>query len=160
MAGKNMSICAVQTSEKEGVDRLYAFLKTGADSTSLETNDDSVEGLNPDDYPNPPERAERDGTSEAMWGQHDSEKEDRSGTAQHHSNAVWDGFRQGRERFLERNFDSFGPSSKQTVEHLSEALDHFKSGDHESSKPFTNSHSKRLPEVVSTVLDKTKNLLK
>lgn len=158
MNTRSMSTCQTQISAEESADVLYNFLKTAGDGTTLETNR-MVPGLAPDTYGNPPARKEREETADALWGQEDLGDDDRSGTAVHHSNSVWDGFRAGRERFLERNFDSFDASKAQALAELSAGFDHFKSGDHESSKPFTNEHSKRVPVVVESVLDKTKRVL-
>jgi len=154
---RTMSVCESQITTEESADRLYAFLKTGADTTQPEVNASAVTGLNPDPYAAPPLRKDLEGTDSALWGQ--EPESDGKATAQVHSNAVWDGFRAGRERFLERNFDSFKPSQEQTQALLSGQLEHFKSGDHESSTPFTRDHSKRRPVEVETVFDKTKRLL-
>lgn len=157
MNTRNMSICAPQISSEEGADRLFAFLKTAGD-TQLEVNEPKS-GLNPDTYPNPPSRKERSESADALWGQETDDGAARNHTGQFHSNAAWDGFRQGRERFLERTFDGFEPSRDQAVKELSGHLDHFSSGNHESSKPFTNEHSKLRPRVAESVFDQTKRKL-
>lgn len=145
------------TEPQEDADRFYELMKSAAPSEEPGDDEKSTVGVNPDPYPDPPDRNE--GNVDALWGEPDIKDADPAGTAQHHTNAAWDGFKKSRERFLERNFDSFEPSAENAQELLSQNLDHFKSGDHESGKPFTNEHSKRNPEVVETVLDKTKRLL-
>jgi len=157
MTARNMSICTTQLSADEGADQLYAFLKTAA-STQLENNE-HVPGMQPDAYPDPPAREERYETADALWGQEPQEEATHSRTGQMHSNAVWDGFRAGRERFLERNFGGFDPSRAQALSELSNGFEHFRAGDHESSKPFTNEHSRRNPGPVETVFEKTKRVL-
>lgn len=137
---------------------LYAFLKS-AEDTTLEQGK-QVPGMQPDAYPRPPTREVNESTADALWGQEPQEEAEHSRTGQMHSNAAWDGFRAGRERFLERNFSGFDPSRAQAVSELSANLKHFRSGDHESSKPFTNEHSSRNPGPVETLFDRTKRLLK
>jgi hypothetical protein len=153
----NFSVCESQVSEQEGTDLLYGFLKTAMDSTQLENNQEQ-KGLNPDPYADPATRKEREDTDNALWGQ-ESAGTGNSGTEQVHSNAVWDGFRNGRERFLKCNFDAFEPSQAQSQELLGNNLEHFKSGDHESHTAFNRDHSDRKPEIPETVLEKTKRLL-
>ena len=130
-------------------------MKSASDDSPGDTEESTV-GVAPDAYPDPPDRHE--GTIQAPWGESDGDN-GKDHTAQHHSNAVWDGFKQGREEFLKRHFDSFASSADATNKTLSEVSSHFKSGDHESSKPFSNDHSKHNPEVVSTLLQKTHSLL-
>jgi hypothetical protein len=129
-------------------------MKSAGDSPG--DTEESTVGVAPNPYPNPPDRHE--GTVQAPWGEEEGDNGG-SGTAQHHSNAAWEGFKRGREEFLKRHFDSFGSSADATNKTLEQNFDHFKSRDHESSKPFTNDHSNRKPEVVSTLLQKTHNLL-
>lgn len=157
MTLRNMSSCAIQMSAEEGADQLYAFMKSAEDN-QLENNR-QVPGMQPDAYPSPPAREEREETADALWGQEPQEEAKHSRTGQMHSNAAWDGFRAGRERFLERNFSGFAPSRTQALSELSGSLEHFRSGDHESSKPFTNEHSNRNPEIVETVFERTKRVL-
>lgn len=154
LPGRNFSITQPLTDPQEDADRFYELMKTAAPSDPPGDLDRSTVGVNPNTYPDPPDRGKN--TIDAPWGEEpDKEESD----AQLHSNAAWDGFKRGREEFLARDFDNFKPSADATVQELSQRFDHFKSGDHESSKPFTNDHSKRTPEVVETVLDKTKRLL-
>jgi hypothetical protein len=154
--GRNFSVCQPLSEPQEDADRFYELMKSAAPETPGDDEESTV-GVNPDPYPDPPDRDK--GNDEAPWGEKDLPPGDRSGTAQHHTNAAWRGFKQSREKFLNRNFDAYTGSAKNSQDVLSQALDHFKSGDHESSKPFNNDHSKRNPEVVETVLDKTVRLL-
>jgi len=153
--GRSFSIDQPLTDPREDADRFYELLKSAApDKGASDGTGQGVAGVNPSPYPDPPDREA--GTVEALWGEEPSKK---SNNAQFHSNAVWDAFRRGREEFLKRDFANYEPSAAAAVRELSQNFDHFKSGDHESSKPFTNDHSKLRPEVVETVLDKTKRLL-
>ena len=118
-----------------------------------------IPGMQADAYPNPATRKDKDGTSDALWGQEPAEESSASQTAAQYSNAVWDGFHQGREELLRRSFDGFEPGREQAVAQMGELLEHAKDGDHESRSPFLRNHSKRNPAVVDTVFDKTKKLL-
>ena len=158
MSLRNGNSCAPQISDEERIDAMYNFLKEGAPNETLENNR-MIEGAQPDAYPAPPTRALSAGTSEALWGQEPHEEGADSQTGNQHSNALWEGFRAGREKFLANNFDGFGPSQGQAVDEMGQLLDHFKDGDHESGTPFLRDHSKRNPAVVATVFDKTKDLL-
>lgn len=153
-----MSLCQSQISQEEATDRLLEFMKSASDDSPGDT-DRSTVGINPEPYKNPPLREAKSGTSEANWGQHDGEEDAPSGTAQHHSNTAWKSFREGRERFLERVFNSFDASRKQSISQLGEEFDHFQNGDHESNGPFLGEHSKRMPREVETVFEKTKRLI-
>lgn len=150
------SICQAMTDPQEDADRFYELLKEAADESPGDDEDKSTVGVNPDPYADPATGAK--GNVDARWGEEDGGTKG-ANTAQHHSNAAWDGFRASREKFLQKNFDSFGTSAENAQAVLGQNLEHFKSGDHESSKPFTNEHSKHNPEVVGTVLDKVKNIL-
>jgi hypothetical protein len=158
MALRNDSTCAPNITAQESVDALYLFLKEGENNSHLENNR-MIEGTQPDAYPDPLTRAQGAGTSEAMWGQEPHEEGAESHTAVQHTNAVWDGFKAGREKFLARNFDGFEPSKTQAKEEVGELFAHGKSGEYESRSPFLRDDSKRNPAVVATVFDKTKRLL-
>lgn len=155
--GRCFSIDQPLTEVSEDADRFYELLKSAAPTSSPGDDGESTVGVNPDAYEDPPDR--ESGNVDALWGESDLPPGDRSGTAQHHTNAVWDEFKKSREKFLARNFNSYEPSAKNSRDVLKQNFDHFASGDHESSKPFTNEHSKRNPEVVDTVLTKTRRLL-
>lgn len=152
------SICQPTTDPQEDADRFYELMKTAAsdDKNAPGDTDRSTVGVNPDPYPDPASQVK--GNVDALWGEEDGGTTN-ANTAQHHSNAAWDGFRASRERFLQHNFNSFGSGAENAQAVLSQNLEHFKDGDHESSKPFTNEHSKRNPEVVSTVLDKVRSTI-
>jgi hypothetical protein len=155
-----MSDCTSQISAEESANHLFNFLKTGAERSAehLENNK-QIEGLQPAAYTDPPARKERDGTSDDYWGQEPNEEKRDSQTAAQHSNAVWDGFKAGREKFLANNFNSFSDNQDQTEKQTGALLDHARTGDFESSSPYLRDKSTRNPAVVATVFDKTKKLL-
>lgn len=155
--GRTYSICQPLSEPQEDADRFYELMKSAASEKTPGDDEESTVGVNPDPYPDPKDRGQ--GNADAPWGESDLPPSDPSGTAQHHTNAAWTGFKKSREKFLQRHFTRFEASAENTNDILGQQLDHFKSGDHESSKPFSNDHSKRNPEVVETVLDKTKRLL-
>ena len=153
---RSYSICQPMTDPQEDADRFFELMKTADDKHVPGDDDRSTVGVNPNQYPDPPDRDS--GVATAPWGESDGVNGEAQ-TAQHHSNAAWDGFRKSREAFLKRHFDAFGPSAENSSAVLSQHLDHFKSGDHESGGPLNRGHSKRNPEVVETVLEKTRRLL-
>jgi hypothetical protein len=155
--GRNFSICQPLSEPQDDADRFYELMKSAAPEKTPGDDEESTVGVNPDQYPDPKDR-ERNNI-DAPWGESDVKSSDPAGTAQHHSNAVWDGFKQSREKFLKRHFDSYDSSSDNAQDVLRQNFDHASKGDFEASKPMTGEASKRQPEVAETVLDKTKRLL-
>lgn len=157
---RTLSDCSSQLSAEESADILYNFLKTSeAKPPEHLENNRMIEGTQPDAYPPPVLRGQHEGTADAYWGQEPAEEDTGSHTGNQHSNAMWDGFKAGREKFLERNFDGFKNNQDQAQNEMGELLQHFNEGEHESGTPFLRDHSKRNPAVVQTVFDRTKKLL-
>lgn len=154
--GRNFSVCQPLSEPQEDADRFYELMKSAAPETPGDDEESTV-GVNPDQYPDPPDREK--GNEEAPWGEEDLPPGDPAGTAQHHTNAAWRGFRQSREKFLDRHFDAYSGSAQNAQDVLKQNLDHAKSGDFEASKPMTGEASKRQPAVADTTLDKTVRLL-
>jgi hypothetical protein len=140
-------------------DKFFSLMeKIGQDDSPGDTGESTV-GVQPDAYPDPSDEGQTgEGTVDASWGQTDIKPGDPAQTAQHHSNAVLDEFRRGREEFLQRHFDAYGSSSKTNQKVMAQALSHG-SGDHESSTAMMDAGSKRSPAAVETVVDKTKRVL-
>lgn len=156
--GRSFSDCLPQRSAQEDADRLHELLKSAAPEDSPGDEDESTVGVNPDQYPDPSDRPQAN--AHASWGEETSPHADSGkSTEVHHSNAVLDGYKAGKETFLKRHFNSFSKSSKTDQALVGQHLDHAKSGDYEGSKPFQEAGSKRQPEHVETVLDKTKRIL-
>lgn len=141
-------------------DQIYQLmLKMGQDDGPGDT-DESVEGFQADAYPTPSDDGQKeDGTTNASWGQSDIKPNDPAGTAVHHSNAVWDEFARGREKFLQRHFDAYGTSQDTNQAVLGQNLQHAKSGDYEASSAMVQEGSDRKPAVAETLVDKTKKVL-
>lgn len=139
---RNMSSCESQISVEEATDQLHAFLKTASDAGT------PVAAA-------APLREPRNNTAEALWGQEDGQAP--SLPAQHHSNAVLEERRRGREAFLKRHFESYGAARAQAEAQLGQSFDHVSSGDYESSN--TDGKSKRTLPVTETMFQKTKRLL-
>lgn len=154
--GRSYSVCQPLSEPQEDADRFYELMKSAApdDKNAPGDTDRTTVGVNPDPYPDPVDRGE--GTTDALWGDKD---DGGRGTSEHFTNAAWRGFKQSREKFLEKNLDSFESSAEGARKTLAQNLDHFQSGDFEARKPFLKEHSDRQPEVVDTVLDKTVRLL-
>lgn len=154
--GRTLSDCLPLTDPQEDADRLYSFLKHGAEGSPGDTEESTV-GTQPDHYPKPVDREE--GNIDALWGESDIKDGDPAGTAQHHSNAVLGEFRRGREEFLGRMFANYSNSKGANNGILKKQLGHAARGDYEASKPMPLDGSKRQPPETPTLLSKTKNLL-
>ena len=152
---RNWNECRSQITDEEATAQLENFLKTGMDATQLSTNE-QVQGLNPDAY-GAPLRSEEESDSQ-LWGTAPSGAAS-SGTQQRHSNAVWDGFRAGREKFLTKVLGSFDASRENAHDSMKERFEHVSNGDYEAHSPLLNESSRRLPAVPESVLDRTKRLL-
>jgi hypothetical protein len=144
---------------REEDDRFYKLMeKIGQEDSPADTGESTTESQ-PDPYPNPPSEGQaEEGTTDARWGQEDGSQKDPSQSAQHHSNAVLDEFRRGREEFLQRHFNAYPASSKTNQKVVSQALSHG-SGDYGASTAMLDAGSKRSPAAVETVVDKTKRVL-
>ncbi len=141
-------------------DKFFSLMeKMGQDDSPGDTEESTV-GVQPDAYPDPSDEGQTgDGTTDASWGQKDIKPSDPAQTAQHHSNAVLDEFRRGREEFLQRHFDAYGTSSKANQQVVGQALAHASSGDYEAGTAQISAASKRNPAAVETVVDKTRRVL-
>lgn len=140
-------------------DKFYQLMeKIGQDDSPGDTEESTV-GVQPDAYPDPSDQGQTgEGTIDASRGEKDIKPNDSAQTAQHHSNAVLDEFTRGRQKFLERHFDSYGSSTSANQKVMAQTLSHG-SGDYEASTAQIDSGSKRRPAAVETLVDKTKRVL-
>lgn len=147
-------------------DNIYQImLKMGAPVKGLEDDspgdtEEKMPGVQPDPYPDPSGEGQKEKeTINAHWGDMDRKPGDPAQTSQHHTNAVLDEFARGREKFLQRYFNAYGPSGEANRKLMGQNLEHAASGDYEASAAMLRAGSKRTPIAAETVLDKTRRAL-
>lgn len=133
---------------------LLELLKTAEDAGEAPGDDDeSTVGETPDPTPPPEDRGA--GTTDAAWGEEPTKTEGEP--ALHFSDEAVRQFRQGREKFLEKYFDSpssSGPAEKQLV---GQHFQHASSGQFETSSPTLSDKSKlQKTSGVQTLLERVR----
>jgi hypothetical protein len=112
---------------------LYDALVKEGEATETD-EDKSTVGVNPDQQPDPEDRPK--GDIDAPWGEKDLPANAEIGTAEHYSDAAYEGFIQSRQQMLDELFDSKGPAAKAEQALMGQQLQHAASGDYESRAPL------------------------
>ena len=129
-------------------EELYELLKEGDGNTTpaTSTGDDdgeSTEGVNPDPYPDPDDRAAN--SIDAPWGEEPGETND----ANRHATEVWKQVKENREDMLSKLFSGHDSNASLEQKTMGQHLSHAARGQFESSSPQLSPKSKGMPKVSS-----------